>query len=457
MKLSILIPCYNEVLTITAVIRQCLALPIDVELVIVDDGSTDGSRRLLAAQTDPRVRVVFHEKNKGKGAAIRTAIASMTGDLAVIQDADLEYDPGELPTLLHHIQLGNADVVYGSRFMGVHRSFMFTHYVGNKVLNLVTNALYNSCLTDMETCYKMMPASLWRSLDLQGDRFEIEPEITAKLLRRHVRLLEVPITYVGRGYDEGKKIGWTDGLVALWTLIKWRTPLMKSALDQSLESLANFPAYAKWVIDWCRPYIGQRVLEVGAGRGSLARQLTHVDELVLADYEKPYVDHLKHLFRNVPHVDVHQWDVTDPSGVAPLKARGIDTIVSSNVIEHIEDHGAAVRHMAEILAPGGHLALIQPAMKFLHGSVDDGLGHIRRYEKADLSALVEAAGLQVVHARYHNPFGAFGWFVQGRILRTRAIPESSVTMFRMTFPFAHWLDQFEFAFGQSVVVVGKKP
>ena len=221
--LSVVMPVYNEAGTVEDVIRRVLCVPIRIQLVVVDDGSTDGTRPMLEAlQRELGFRLVLQAANQGKGAALRRGFTEVTGDIVVIQDADLEYSPEEFPQLIDLICQGRADVVYGSRFLGRHRAFLFTHYVGNRLLTLVTNVLYNTMLTDMETCYKAMRVDVLRSITLRSDGFGIEPELTAKIFKRGYKVFEVPITYDGRGYEDGKKIGWRDGFVALWVLVRYR-------------------------------------------------------------------------------------------------------------------------------------------------------------------------------------------------------------------------------------------
>jgi glycosyltransferase involved in cell wall biosynthesis len=221
--LSVVMPVYNEQATIEEIIRRVLAVPVRTELIIVDDGSTDGTRAILQRLSgELPIKVILQPANGGKGAALQRGFEEVTGDLVVIQDADLEYSPEEFPALIELICQGRADVVYGSRFLGRHRVFMFTHYAGNRLLTLITNVLYNTMLTDMETCYKVMRIEVLRSMTLDSNGFGIEPELTAKIFKRHYRVYEVPITYDGRGYEEGKKITWRDGVVALWVLLKYR-------------------------------------------------------------------------------------------------------------------------------------------------------------------------------------------------------------------------------------------
>jgi len=221
--LSVVMPAFNERETIEEIIRRVLAVPLRIELVVVDDASTDGTRDILQKLASAlSFKLLLQPHNRGKGAALARGFAEVTGDIVVIQDADLEYSPEEYPELIELICTGRADVVYGSRFIGRHRVFLFTHFLGNRLLTLMTNVLYNTMLTDMETCFKAMRVEVLRSMTLRSERFGIEPELTAKIFKRGYRVYEVPITYDGRGYEEGKKITWKDGIVAVWTLLKYR-------------------------------------------------------------------------------------------------------------------------------------------------------------------------------------------------------------------------------------------
>ena len=221
MLLSIIIPVYNEGKTVAEIIRQVKAVKsFDKEIIVVNDGSTDETIKVIKVIKD--ITIISHKKNQGKGAAIRTGIAKAAGDYLLVQDADLEYDPQDILTMLDPIAKGKAEVVYGSRFTGQRRNMFFWHWIGNQFLTLITNILYNTTLSDMETCYKLMPVKLAKSLNLQAKHFEFEPEVTAKILKKGIRIWEVPISYAGREYHEGKKISWKDSLPAMWTLIKYR-------------------------------------------------------------------------------------------------------------------------------------------------------------------------------------------------------------------------------------------
>jgi len=221
--LSVVMPVFNERNTIEEIIRRVLAVRMRIQLIVVDDVSTDGTTEILERlQKEHGFLLLRQPRNGGKGAALRRGFQAVTGDLVLIQDADLEYSPEEYPLLTELIVTGRADVVYGSRFLGRHRVFLLTHYMGNRLLTMIANVLYNTMLTDMETCYKVMRTDVLRSMELRSNGFGIEPEITAKVFKRRYRVYEIPISYDGRGYDEGKKITWRDGVVALWVLVKYR-------------------------------------------------------------------------------------------------------------------------------------------------------------------------------------------------------------------------------------------
>jgi dolichol-phosphate hexosyltransferase len=224
-KLSILMPIYNEAERVAEAIKQALGVdyPCETELVVVDDGSRDGTAEILAGVDDPRLRLITHAHNRGKGAAIRTAVDAATGDYMIILDADLEYDPRDIPQLLRPVLDGRASVVYGNRTFGSHSAYSFWYVMGNKAVTTAANVLFNSYISDLETCFKLLPVALYRSLDIRSRGFGMEAEITAKLLRRRIRPYEIPVSYTARSREDGKKITWKDGVQALWILGRERT------------------------------------------------------------------------------------------------------------------------------------------------------------------------------------------------------------------------------------------
>ncbi len=266
--ISVIIPVYNEIATIYEILGRVARVSIPKEIIVVDDGSTDGTREILhdlrnssdliTHQCPPstcHLRILFHERNQGKGAAIRTGLAAVTGDAVIIQDADLEYDPAEYPRLLQPILEGKADVVYGSRFLGhPHRVLFFWHCIGNKFLTFVSNMFTNLNLTDMETCYKVFSTTALQKITLRSNRFGIEPEITAKIARQNLRIYEVPISYAGRTYEEGKKITWKDGVAALWAILRYN--LIKDTGDAGEKTphrVSRLARYNAWLWDRIAP------------------------------------------------------------------------------------------------------------------------------------------------------------------------------------------------------------
>jgi glycosyltransferase involved in cell wall biosynthesis len=469
MKLSVVIPVYNESSTIRELVRQVQAVDLEKEILIVDDGSTDGTREILR-EMDGRggVRVFFQPRNQGKGAAVATGFRYALGDVVVVQDADLEYDPREYSRLLRPIEEGHADVVFGSRFLGggERRVLYFWHTVGNRLLTLASNMFTNLNLTDMETCYKMFRREVIQSITIESRRFGIEPEITAKVARRGYRIYEVPISYHGRTYEEGKKIGWKDALSALWTIVRHgmrETEDPKNVGHVTLARMAKLEPYNRWLVGRFRGMLGRRILEIGAGFGNITRYLIEPGEgivrerVVASDLDPIAVEYLRGTFRDAPAVRVASYRFPlDDAARREIRGDAIDTIVCCNVLEHIEKDEETLADMRALLEPGGRLALLVPALQRLYGTLDEHLGHFRRYEKEDLEGKLARSGFELEDCRFVNRPGVFGWWLNGRLLRRRVLPRAQLRAFGLLLPLLRSDEKSPPSYGMSLLAIARK-
>jgi glycosyltransferase involved in cell wall biosynthesis len=465
--LTVVVPVYNEeefvALSIERVLRAALPNGLRREIIAVDDGSTDGSAEALeelARQYPEIIRVVRHPVNRGKGAAIRTAIQKARGEFVVIHDADLEYDPNDFMQLLQPLLDAEADVVFGSRFQsaGPRRVLYFWHALANRLLTTICNMAADLNLTDMETCYKAFRTRLIQSIPLRSERFGFEPEITIKIAQRHARVYEVPISYYGRTYDEGKKIGLQDAFQAFFVILRYWLA-RDSYLDQGariLDTLAETPRFNAWMADTIRPFLGSRVLEIGAGIGNLTRKLSSRRKMYVAsDIDGEHLARLGTRFHNRPNFQVRYCDVADTGAFHDLAAR-FDSVICLNVVEHVEDDRAALANISCALVQGGRAIVLVPQDQSIYGTLDKVLGHYRRYSEAELRQRMEEAGLPVIQVIHFNRITRPGWYLNGRLLKRQSFSriqlwffDRLVWLWRILDPWLPWT-------AVSIIAIGEK-
>jgi glycosyltransferase involved in cell wall biosynthesis len=460
--LSVIVPCYNEQATIAKILRRVAESPVVHEIIVVDDCSKDGSRdqlrQIQAAwpAERPPLRVLHQPVNKGKGAALRAGFAKATGILTIVQDADLEYDPREYQKLIQPILDGNADVVYGSRFAGYPRRVLyFWHSLGNRFLTVLSNMTTNLNLTDMETCYKVFKTEILQTIPLRSNRFGFEPEITAKIARLGCRVYEVPISYHGRSYAEGKKIGWKDGFQALAIILKYWlvSDVGMGQGELTLKLLQKASKYNGWVYQMLKPFIGRDILEVGSGIGNMTRYFVPHGRVTATDISPFCLRELKRAYSENENVRVQPLDISRNSYP---EFEIYDTIVCLNVLEHIEDDVEALRNMRKLLKPGGRLLLYVPCNPRLYCEIDRGVGHYRRYVLEELLAKMKKAGYRVQLHRHHNMLGALGWWINGKVLGKKHINATDVGGFERLMPLVKAQDRFESRFALSILAIGEK-
>ena len=466
--LSILMAVYNEEEFVAASIERALRAPLPdgliSEIVAVNDGSRDKTAEILgelAAEHPDRIRVIHHKTNSGKGAAIRTAIENAQGEFAIIQDADLEYDPNEYPKVLAPLIENRADVVYGSRFLvcGERRVIYYWHSLANHFLTTVCNMAADLNLTDMETCYKAFRVSLAKSIPIRSNRFGIEPEITIKFAKRQASIYEVPISYHGRTYDEGKKIGAKDALSALWVIFKcyFSRDIYKDGGAHILNSLAGTRRFNRWMADTIRPYVGNQVLEIGAGIGNMTRELIVGRKSYLAsDIDEEHLARQNVRFRGRQNFRSQKCDLCNSEDFTDLRGK-FDTVVCLNVVEHVDDHLGALRNIRSALQPGGCAIILVPQDQAIYGTLDEVLGHYRRYSEESLRAVMTEAGFSVERVLHFNRTTRPGWWFNGRILKRRTFGRLQLKIFDSMVPFLRRIDKLLPWTAVSVIAIARVP
>ncbi|MGD0964849.1 MAG: bifunctional glycosyltransferase/class I SAM-dependent methyltransferase [Candidatus Acidiferrales bacterium] len=459
--LSVIVPVYNEQYLIQTSLERLEILGesplLDlIKVIVVDDGSSDGSanaiesfrQAIASGKHDPKFSWLWlrHDKNCGKGAAIRTGLAEVDTELVVIHDADLEYHPRDLIDMVAVFLLEDAEAVFGSRFMsgGYKRALFFRHALGNKLLTFLCDLVCDLNLTDMETCYKMVRADLLKSIPLESSTFDVEPELAIKLAKRGSRIFEVPISYSGRTYREGKKIDWKDGVRALWAILRYAVSDRIYKEDETggeiLERLNRAPRFTGWMADVIRPYVGNRVLEIGAGTGNMSVHLMPRAIYWATDVNPNYLNYLVTLRASRPYMRVAFTNATEPESF-PV-GQGFDTVVCLNVVEHIDQDVLALRSIRESLETGGRAIILVPCGPWLYGSFDEVLGHVRRYTEAGLTEAARQAGFKVERLLKFNRAGVLGWWLNGRVLRKKTFDLGQIRMLNFLTPFFRLLEPF---------------
>jgi glycosyltransferase involved in cell wall biosynthesis/phospholipid N-methyltransferase len=483
-SLSVLVPVYNEQHLVAASLARLEVLADSpylerVQVVVVDDSSRDGTADVLRAfaaergiplaaatpaaaraeggppeavlrgrGTAARIEWVFlrHARNGGKGAAIRTALAEAGCEVSIIHDADLEYHPRDILRIVKVFVEEQADAVFGSRFAGgeARRALLYRHELGNRLLTFLTNVVTNVNLTDMETCYKAVRTALLKSIPIVSNDFRLEPELTIKLAKREARIFEVPISYSGRTYQEGKKIGWRDGIKALLAILRfWLSDRVYAADEHGshiLGRLARAPRFNAWMADVVRPLCGQKVLEIGSGTGNLTRRLVPRERYVASDVNPLYLQTLRALTADRPYLDVTLTDVTR-AGSFPEVPGGFDTVVCLNVIEHVEDDAGALSNIRRVLAAGGRAIVLVPRGQRLFGTLDEILGHRRRYDETSLRDVAARAGFEVVDLLGFNRVGTPAWWLNGKLLRRRSFGLVQIVALNLLTPIFRRIDR----------------
>jgi glycosyltransferase involved in cell wall biosynthesis len=460
-SLSVIVPVYNEQFLVEESLSRLRvlsdsALLESVKIIVVDDASADGTPKALERfrafpekeGRDPKISWVWirHEKNAGKGAAVRTGLSHADTELVVIHDADLEYHPSDLMKMVEVFLSEDADAVFGSRFMagGYKRALFFRHALGNKLLTFLCELVCDLNLTDMETCYKMVRTDLLKSIPLESSTFDLEPELTIKLAKRGARLFEIPINYSGRTYQEGKKIGWKDGFRALWAIMHYALSDKIFSEDEFggeiLGRLNRAPRFTRWMADVIRPYVGDRVLEVGAGTGNMSMHLVPRSIYWATDVNPHYLEYLSALRATRPYLRVAYTNAEEKESFPA--GQSFDTIVCLNVVEHVKDDIAALRNVRDALSDDGRAIILVPCGPSLYGTLDQALGHYRRYTPHELVRVAVQAGFRVEEILKFNRAGVPAWWFNGRILHRKTFGLGQIRLLNLLTPVFQLVDSW---------------
>ena len=465
--LTVLVPVYNERHVVEASVRRVLALEHalirELEVIIVDDCSTDGTSDVLRrlAATDSRITLIRHETNQGKGGALRTGIARATGDVTVVHDADFEYNPADIPSLLVPFAEEGADAVFGSRYLSAtyRRALMYRHTLMNKFLTSLSNWLTDLHLTDMETCYKAVNTRLLKSIPIRSNDFRFEVELTFKLAKRSARVFEVPIRYLPRTFAEGKKIRPKDGFLALGAMLKWT--LIDDLYERDeygtrlVSELEKARRFTLWQGETVRPFVGDRILEVGAGLGSITNQFIPRDLYVVGEQNPNYLTYLRSYAIGKPYLHVAELDPAQPGAFRELQGQ-FDTVLLFDVLEHQADPAVTLQIANSCLREGGRVVVLVPQGKARFGVIDRERGRRQRFEAGELSDLLAQAGLRIEHLADFNRLSVPGWWINNKVLHRNHFSRLQLKFFNTALPLLRRLDPVWPWKGLSLIAIGAK-
>ncbi|MDR2757079.1 MAG: glycosyltransferase [Planctomycetaceae bacterium] len=463
--LSILIPVYNEQAYLERLVERVVAawLPegLEKEIIIVNDASKDRTPEVIQKLCEryPMIRSFEQPSNLGKGAAVRRAIEEMTGDFAIIQDADLEYDPQEYHLILKPLLAGYADVVYGSRFASreMRKVLFYHHKIGNYLLTFLSNLVTGLDLTDMETCYKAFRGQVLKSIPLRSNRFGIEPEMTVKIAKRGLSVYEVPISYHGRNYSEGKKINWKDGISAVWTILKYwflDDYTKESDILQVQNSPDSLRRYYYHIVRYSLPYLGNSILELESHTGLISRLLPQREKLVVSDHREECVRFLENLFDGNAVVTVLSLD-PDSEPEENLPDNEFDSVLYIHGLQKTKNETATLKRIYKMINPGGKALLIVPQHPGLFCELDKTFGYQRRYTKQNLRQLCRETGFHLVKCQSIHVASFFSWLLNGVLFRRNKIGKVQLKILNMMIPFS---DLLSFLLpGGNLFVVAEKP
>jgi glycosyltransferase involved in cell wall biosynthesis len=464
-RLTVLVPVYNERHMVEIALRRLLGIRDDLiaelEVVVVDDCSDDGTWEVLKrlALDDSRVTLIRHDRNLGKGAAIRTAIGSASGDICVIYDADLEYSPEDIPGLLAPFAYEGADAVFGSRYMAAayRRALMHRHTMVNKLLTFISNCFTDLNLSDIETALKAINTTLLKSIPLRSNDFRFEVEIVFKLAKRGARVFETPVRYLPRTYQEGKKIRPRDGFLALLAMLRfWVIDDLYKEDEYGWPHLVEVERTTRfnlWLGEALRPFVGDRVLEIGAGIGTLTSQFIPREYYVASDINPNYIHYLKSYSYGKPYLEIKEIDAG--SRYSFLGLEGFDTVIVVNLLAQLEEP-AVLANVWSTLNSKGRLVIVVPLHKRLYGSLDMALGRKRRYSRREIEGSLAEAGFSIQTAFDFNRLCVPLWLLSGRVLRRKRLSRLELKILDTLIPIMKRLDRLWPWKGLALVIVAEK-